>query len=88
MLTRAGIENMMVTRVGGGSNHYWNLINPDGGGWYHFDTTPLSTQVRSGVNRFMFTDTEAEKYTEIVLQDVNTRNYYTYDKTLYPEVVR
>ncbi|MDR1664020.1 MAG: hypothetical protein LBR83_03750, partial [Clostridiales bacterium] len=36
MLTRAGIENMMVTRVGGGSNHYWNLINPDGGGWYHF----------------------------------------------------
>ena len=27
LLTRAGIDNMRVTRVGGRTKHYWNLVN-------------------------------------------------------------
>ncbi len=88
MLTRAGIENLMVTRTGGSSNHYWNLINPDGDGWYHFDTSPLNKNVAGqGINRFMFTAEQAEEYTGIIHDKTGKENYYTYDKTLYPEVV-
>jgi hypothetical protein len=83
MLTRVGIENMRVTRVDGKTNHYWNLINPDGLGWYHFDATP--NQVRS-LDRFMFTDSQAEEYTERIRVETGAINYYNYDKDAHPEV--
>ena len=85
MLTQAGIPNMRIERIPGQTaNHRWNLINPDGLGWHHFDTTPS----RVPLDRFMFTSTQAEAFTERVQREIGTRNYYTYDPTLYPEIVR
>lgn len=74
LLTRAGIDNMRVTRVGGKTQHFWNLINC-GDGWYHFDSCPHKDKIES----FMLTDAQVEAYTE-----KRGNNYYTFDKTLYP----
>lgn len=74
LLTRAGIDNMRVTRVGGRTRHYWNLINC-GDGWYHFDTCPTKDKHIT----FMLTDKEVEKYTK-----QRGNNYYNFDKSLYP----
>ena len=74
LLTRAGIDNMEVTRVGGKTRHYWNLINC-GDGWYHFDSTPHKDHKQT----FMLTDQEVAEYTEL-----RGNNYYTFDKSLYP----
>lgn len=80
LLTRAGIDNIGVRRVGGITQHFWSIINI-GGGWYHFDTCP----VRISINTFMFTDADAEDYTKRITY---LPNYYVYDKSLYPEVVQ
>lgn len=74
MLTRAGIDNMRVTRVGGKTQHFWNLVNC-GDGWYHFDACPNKDKKQT----FMLTDKEVEEYTK-----QRGNNYYTFDKTLYP----
>jgi hypothetical protein len=74
LLTRAGIDNMCVTRVGGRTKHYWNLINY-GTGWYHFDSCPN----RDHRETFLMTDKEVEELTKI-----RGNNYYIFDKTLYP----
>ncbi len=76
LLNRADIPNRDVTRVGGRTNHYWHLVDY-GEGWYHFDTTPQ----RDPIEAFMLTDEEVEAYTAR-----SDRNYYTYDKSLHPEV--
>ena len=78
LLTAAGIDNVEVTRVGGKSSHYWNLVDC-GGGWYHFDATPRSSKMPPFVS-FMFNDEQAADYTS--LTDLN---YYTFDGSLYPE---
>ena len=39
LLTRAGIPNIDLYRVGGTTDHYWQLVNV-GSGWYHFDACP------------------------------------------------
>lgn len=74
LLTRADINNMRVTRVGGRTQHFWNLINC-GDGWYHFDSCPHKDHYET----FMLTDKEVEAYTK-----KRGNNYYTFDKTLYP----
>lgn len=74
LLTRAGIENMRVTRVGGKTQHFWNLINC-GDGWYHFDSARNS----DGTETFMMTDAEVEKLTK-----KRGRNYYVFDTDQYP----
>jgi len=74
LLTRAGIDNMRVTRVGGKTQHFWNLINC-GDGWYHFDTCPNKDKKET----FMMTDAEVEEYTRY-----RGNNYYTFDRSLYP----
>jgi hypothetical protein len=74
LLTRAGIDNMRVTRVGGRTQHFWNLINC-GSGWYHFDTCPNKDHMEA----FMLTDKEVEEYTK-----KRGNNYYSFDKSLYP----
>ncbi len=74
LLTRAGIDNMQVTRLGGKTRHYWNLIDC-GDGWYHFDSCPNKDHVET----FMLTDEELDAFTA-------TRGsyYYNRDKSLYP----
>lgn len=76
LLTRADIDNMMVTRVGGKTQHFWSLINV-GSGWYHFDASKHSEEI----NSFMMTDADLEYYTKRW-----GRNYFVYDKSKYPEV--
>lgn len=75
LLTRAGIPNLDVTRVGGRTNHYWHLVDC-GQGWYHLDTTPQ----REYLKVFMLTDEEVDAYTAR-----SNNNYYNFDKSLYPE---
>ncbi len=75
LLTRADIDNIDITRVGGRTNHYWHLVNL-GEGWYHYDTTPQKDYLQV----FMLTDEEVEAYTAR-----SNYNYYTFDESLYPE---
>jgi hypothetical protein len=78
LLTRAGIRNMRVKRLGGSSEHYWNIVNV-GDGWYHFDTTPYSGGAPRV--RFMFSESQAQAYSRQY-----TYLYYGYDHSLYPTV--
>lgn len=74
LLNRVGIDNMMVTRVGGRTQHYWSLVNC-GDGWYHFDSTPNKDKKEA----FMLTDKEVAELTKS-----RGNNYYIYDTSLYP----
>lgn len=82
LLTRAGIQNAEVSRMGGDSPHYWNLVNT-GNGWYHFDVCPTPANAVDSSRRFMFSESDAESYTKII-----GRSYYIYNKTTVPEVVK
>ncbi len=73
LLTRAGIDNMEVRRVGGRTKHFWNLINC-GDGWYHFDACPNKDHKPS----FMLTEQQVEALTK-----ERGNHYYDYDKSLY-----
>lgn len=77
LLTAVGIDNLEVTRMGGPTSHYWNLINC-GDGWYHFDATPRSSKMPAFTS-FMFTDEEAADYTARA-----GRSYYSFDGSLLP----
>lgn len=83
LLDRLGIENMRVQRVGGVSNHWWNLVNL-GDGWYHLDCSPR--QVRDPYKCFMQTDEQVAAYS-VYYEAVNPGhpNYFTFDESLYPE---
>ena len=83
LLTRAEIDTMCVTRVGGNSSHFWNLVNL-GEGWYHFDASPRISG--DTFEAFMVTDEEVKAYTEsYTKQHPEHPNYYTFDASLYPE---
>lgn len=88
MLTRAEIPNLRIQRVPEAPTvHRWNLINPDGLGWYHFDTFPIRL---GGIrdDMYMFTDEYAENFTRQMDAAGSVRMYFVYDKDLYPEVVQ
>jgi len=81
MLTRAGIPNMRIDRIPGtATRHRWNLVNPDELGWHHFDTTPI----RLDVSTDFFTDSRAREITRRYERHDGTKDYFTYDPTLYP----
>ena len=86
MLTRAGIPSLRIDRVPGAAttNHRWNLINPDGIGWHHFDTVPPAMDM----DTFMFTSSEASEFTRILNARFGRINYFYYDPSLYPEIVQ
>lgn len=78
LLTRAGIENMMIEKIPTKSSHYWNLVNlEDGMGWYHFDTTPRASD---HPRIFMWTESMLMEYSGIHYGSHN------YDHDQYPEV--
>jgi len=84
LLTRAGIKNKTVQRIPEAeTTHYWNLVNT-GNGWYHFDVCPTPGNAVTINQRFMFTESQAKKYTQ-TLKD--REHYYDYDKSTVPEVV-
>lgn len=83
LLTRVGIENMCVTRVGGDSNHWWNLVNV-GDGWYHCDTSPR--KIGHKYKCFMQTDEQIAAYEAIYTELAPEKhNYFTFESDLYPE---
>ena len=86
MLTRAGVPSMRIDRVPGAArtNHRWNIINPDGLGWHHFDSLPTAMSL----DTFMFTSSEAREFTRLLNERYGRINYYYYDPSLYPEIVQ
>lgn len=79
MLDMLEIPNVECTRVGGTSDHWWNLVQFEDGKYYHIDATP-----------HRITHMEHFKMTESVIVDYTNQpaimnyrpNYYTYDRTL------
>lgn len=85
LLTRAGIPNVDLQRVGGNSRHYWQLVNV-GDGWYHFDACWLPRGYP--LNAFLMTEEQVRAYTKQFADDGLYKNYYTYDYDSCPvEVV-
>lgn len=76
LLTRAGIENIMIQRDKPEDPHYWNLVNIDGS-WYHFDTCPQFPGHE--MQCFLKTDAELADYNKHEVAD-----YYSFDASLYP----
>ena len=84
LLTRAGIPNVDLTRVGGNSRHYWQLVDV-GNGYYHFDACPHPNSYP--LYSFLLTEEQVKAYTK---QCSSIRkNYYVYDYDACPvEVVQ
>lgn len=84
LLTLAGIPNYDLQRVGGKSDHYWQLVYIDGG-WYHFDACPHPNDYP--ISCFLLTESEVREYTEWCTPV--RKNYYVYDYENCPyEVVQ
>lgn len=84
LLTRAGIPNVDLARVGGNSRHYWQLVDV-GSGYYHFDACPHPNSYP--LYSFLLTEEQVKAYTK---QCSSIRkNYYVYDYDSCPvEVVQ
>ena len=76
LLTRAGIPNVDLHRVGGPTKHYWQLVDT-GDGYYHFDSCPHDRAYP--VDSFMMTEERARAYTAW-----RGKNYYVYDYASCP----
>ncbi len=74
LLTLAGIDSIDLYRVGGKSDHYWQLINT-GDGWYHFDACPHPSECP--FRCFMRTEADVRAYSEKCTPW--RLNYYIYD---------
>ena len=76
LLTRAGIENLMIQRNIPDRPHYWNLVKIDGN-WYHFDSCPHYDY--APLESFLLTDAEVIDYSTNAAE-----GYYSFDSSLYP----
>lgn len=81
MFDMLGIEHLAVKRVGGVSNHYWNLVLHEDGKYYHVDSTPTAVSVQ-GVRHGKMTETDLQTYTNDETVAARRPNFYVYDKTL------
>jgi hypothetical protein len=89
LLTRAGIENLRIDRIPEAETAYrWNLVNPDGLGWHHFDATPMPHSVSIGAESAFFTNSRASELTRRYERHDGTKDFMTFDPTLYPEIVQ
>lgn len=79
MLDMLEIPNVEVTRVGGTSHHWWNLVQFEDGKYYHVDATPHRV---TNMEHFKMTESVITAYTND--PDIMRRkpNYYVYDHTL------
>lgn len=82
LLTRCEIENLCVRRVGGRSNHYWNLVHIEEG-WYHCDTSPR--KIGDPYKCILQTDAQLQGYTDFFYTTTETPNYFSFDPSQYPE---
>lgn len=76
-----GIENLEVTRIGGTSHHWWNLVLFDDGKYYHVDSCPTRVK-REDVFHGKMTDSDLVVYTNDPGVIDRRPNFYVYDKTL------
>lgn len=81
LLDMVGIENLEVARVGGTSNHWWNLVLHEDGKYYHVDSCPKAIYL-DGQTYYKMTDKDLEVYTNDKKVAAHRPHYYTYDKTL------
>ena len=81
MLDLLGIENLEVARVGGTSNHWWNLVLFEDGKYYHVDSCPKSIYLE-GQDYSKLTESDLDEYTNNKKVAAHRPGYYTYDKTL------
>lgn len=81
LLDMLGIENLEVRRVGGTSNHWWNLVQYDDGKWYHVDSCPHAVAVAE-IYHWKMTEADLERYTADAAVAARRPNFYVYDKTL------
>ena len=80
MMDLLDIPNLEVRRVGGTSNHWWNLVQFEDGKYYHVDP---SQHPGSELNHSKMTESDLEYYTEKRSTGKDKRpNYYVYDHTL------
>ena len=82
LLTLAGIPNIDLNRVGGNSDHYWQLVNV-GDGWYHFDACPHPDSYP--LTAFLLTEAEVREYSTLFTGI--WLNYYMYDYDACPVTV-
>ena len=76
-----GVTHLEVTRIGGTSHHWWNLVQFEDGKYYHVDSTPTAV-VLTEIDHGKMTEADLKTYTEHG-GVVNRRpNFYVYDKTL------
>lgn len=87
MLDLLGLENLEVARVGGTSNHWWNLVLYDDGKWYHVDSCPHAVSVEN-IFHWKMTESDLAVYTADPTVAGRRPNFYVYDKTLpiYEEI--
>jgi hypothetical protein len=81
LLDMLGIENLEVARVGGTSNHWWNLVLHEDGQYYHVDSCPKSIHL-DNIQYYHMTDSDLDIYTYNEAVFAHRANYYVYDKTL------
>ena len=87
LLTRAGIPVRRIERTeDADSEHHWLLINPDDKGWHHFD--PFPTGLVLGNLTAMFTEEDADDIARRVKAQYRTEDYYKYDASLHPDIVK
>ncbi len=79
MLDMLEIPNVEVVRVGGTSNHWWNLVQFEDGKYYHVDAIPHQTVY---FRHFKMTESMIESYTNDPEVAQRRPNYYVYDHTL------
>ena len=79
MLDMLEIPNVEVTRVGGTSNHWWNLVQFEDGKYYHVDATPHRI---TNMEHFKMTESVITAYANNPAVINYRPNYYTYDHTL------
>lgn len=81
LLDMLGLENLEVARVGGTSNHWWNLVLYEDGKWYHVDSCPHAVSV-DNIFHWKMTEADLEIYTADPTVAGRRPNFYVYDKTL------
>lgn len=79
MLDLLEIPNVEVRRVGGTSDHWWNLVQFEDGKYYHVDATPHSG---TWMLHFKMTESTIVGYTNEPSVAERRPNYYVYDHTL------
>ena len=83
LITGAGFENIIVTRDGENSDHFWNLIKYKDR-WYHFDTCPIAGggSFRACILGDLELATFDKEYGKL---NPAHKGYYNFEKNAYPD---